>query len=164
MLSFRDVEELLAARFIVVTYQTVRQWCLKFGQHFANGIRRRRGRLGDTWHLDEVFVIGTTSKATASKPLTVSRVFAVHKSETGSHDARSVLSAYRLETTYVRVAVAIVVLSMRKAARGFYRTRMHATLKRSDELLPGAQWLERLCRHIPDCSGHLVRDDGCYSS
>jgi hypothetical protein len=96
MLSFRDVEELLAARFIVVTYETVRQSCLKFGQHFANGIRRRRGRLGDTWHLDEVFVIDTASKATASKPLTVSRVFAVHKSETGSHDARSVLSAYRI--------------------------------------------------------------------
>ncbi|HEV8646135.1 MAG TPA: hypothetical protein VGR01_11260 [Burkholderiales bacterium] len=32
---------------------------------------------------------------------------------------------------------------MRKAARGFYRTRVHARLKRSDELLPGAQWLER---------------------
>jgi hypothetical protein len=31
-LSFRDVEELLAAQGIVVTYKTVRQWCLKFGQ------------------------------------------------------------------------------------------------------------------------------------
>jgi hypothetical protein len=49
-------------------------------------------------------------------------------------------------------------------AWGFYRRRMHATHKRSDEPLPGAQWLERLRRHIPDRSGHLVRDDGCYSS
>ena len=100
----------------------------------------------------------------ASKPLTVTRVFAVHKSETGSHDARSVLSAYGLETTYGSVVVAIVILTMRKAAPGSYRTQMHATLKRSDQLLPGAQWREWLCRHIPDRSGYLVRDDGCYSS
>ena len=35
-LSFRDVEELLAQRGIMVTYETVRQWCLKFGQTYAN--------------------------------------------------------------------------------------------------------------------------------
>jgi len=51
------------------------------------------------------------------------------------------LSAYRLETSDVSVIVAIVVLTMRKAARGVYSTRMHATLKRSDELLAGPQWL-----------------------
>jgi len=39
---------------------------------------------------------------------------------------------------------------------------MHATLKRSDPLLPGTQRLERLCRHIADRCGHLVLDDGCY--
>jgi putative transposase len=55
-LSFRDVEELLAARGVEVTYETVRQWCLKFGQQFANQLRRRRARPGDTWHLDEVFL------------------------------------------------------------------------------------------------------------
>lgn len=55
-LSFRDVEELLAARGIALTYETIRQWCLKFGQRFANDIRRRQGRLGDTWYLDEVFI------------------------------------------------------------------------------------------------------------
>jgi len=55
----------------------------------------------------------------------------------------SVLSVYWLETTYTSVVIAIVVLTMRKAARGFYRTRVHAGPKRSDELLPGAQWLER---------------------
>jgi putative transposase len=55
-LSFRDVEELLAQRGIVVTYETVRQWCLKFGQMYANELRRRRPRCGDTWHLDEVFL------------------------------------------------------------------------------------------------------------
>jgi putative transposase len=55
-LSFRDVEELLAQRGIVVTYETVRQWCFKFGQTYANELRRRHPRCGDTWHLDEVYL------------------------------------------------------------------------------------------------------------
>ena len=55
-LSFRDVEDLLAQRSIMVTYETVRQWCLTFGPSYARTLRRRRGRLGDTWHLDELFV------------------------------------------------------------------------------------------------------------
>jgi putative transposase len=55
-LSFRDVEELLAQRGIVVTYETVRQWCLTFGQTYANELRRRRPRCGDIWHMDEVFL------------------------------------------------------------------------------------------------------------
>ncbi len=55
-LSYRDVEELLAERGVVVTYETVRQWCLKFGQTYANDLRRRRARPGDKWHLDEVFI------------------------------------------------------------------------------------------------------------
>lgn len=41
-LSFRDVEELLAQRGVVVSYETVRQWGLKFGQTYANERRRRR--------------------------------------------------------------------------------------------------------------------------
>jgi putative transposase len=55
-LSFRDVEELLADRGVTVSYEAVRQWCLKFGPSFAKKLRHRQGRLGDTWHLDEVFV------------------------------------------------------------------------------------------------------------
>src|ERR1700686_3628814 len=55
-LSFRDIEELLAQHGIVVSYETVRQWCLKFGQTYANELRRRRPRCGDKWHLDEVFL------------------------------------------------------------------------------------------------------------
>ena len=55
-LSFRDVEELLAHRGVIVSYEAVRQWCLKFGPSFAQKLRYRQGRLGDTWHLDEVFV------------------------------------------------------------------------------------------------------------
>ena len=55
-LSYRDVEELLAARGVIVTYETVRQWCKKFGQQYANQLRRRRAQPGDKWHLDEVFL------------------------------------------------------------------------------------------------------------
>jgi putative transposase len=53
-LSLRMVEEMLAARGIPVSHETVRQWALKFGQGFANQIRRRLPRAGDKWHLDEV--------------------------------------------------------------------------------------------------------------
>ena len=55
-LSFRDVEEMLAMRGVVLTYETVREWCLKFGQTYANHLRRRSPRPGDRWHLDEVFL------------------------------------------------------------------------------------------------------------
>ncbi|WP_406466537.1 IS6 family transposase [Streptomyces hirsutus] len=55
-LSFREVEELMLGRGVVVSYETVRRWCLKFGQSYANGLRRRRPRPGDKWHLDEVFI------------------------------------------------------------------------------------------------------------
>ena len=55
-LSYRDVEELLFARGVIVTYEAIRQWCRKFGQSYANELRRRRPRPGDKWHLDEVFL------------------------------------------------------------------------------------------------------------
>ena len=55
-LSFREVEELLAERGITVTYETVRQWCQKFGSAYARKLKKRQGRLGDTWYLDEVFI------------------------------------------------------------------------------------------------------------
>ena len=55
-LSFRDVEEMLAMRGVSLSYETVREWCLKFGQTYANGLRRRSPRPGDQWHLDEVFL------------------------------------------------------------------------------------------------------------
>lgn len=53
-LSFRDVEELMASRGIFVTYETIRQWTRKFGQTYANMLRRRKPQHGDKWHLDEV--------------------------------------------------------------------------------------------------------------
>src|SRR5918911_2328322 len=53
-LSLRMVEEMLAARGITLSHETVRQWARKFGRGFANEIRRRLPRPGDKWHLDEV--------------------------------------------------------------------------------------------------------------
>jgi putative transposase len=55
-LSLRMVEEMLAARGILVSHETVRQWALKFGQSFAHQIRRRLPARGDKWHLDEVVI------------------------------------------------------------------------------------------------------------
>ncbi|MFE5097525.1 IS6 family transposase [Streptomyces sp. NPDC056638] len=55
-LSFREAEELMLERGVVVSYETVRRWCLKFGQAYANALGRRRSRPGDKWHLDEVFI------------------------------------------------------------------------------------------------------------
>ena len=55
-LSFREVEELMLVPGVAVSYETIRRWCAKFGQAYANQLRRRRPRPGDTWHLDEVFV------------------------------------------------------------------------------------------------------------
>ena len=55
-LSHRDVEELLFVRGVIVSYETIRKWCRKFGQPYANQLRRRCPRPGDQWHLDEVFI------------------------------------------------------------------------------------------------------------
>ena len=41
---------------VIVSYETMRQWCRKFGIEYARRLRRRQGRLGDTWYLDELFV------------------------------------------------------------------------------------------------------------
>jgi len=55
-LSFRDVEDLLAERGITVSYEAIRCWCIKFGPTYARSLRRKQGRLGDIWHVDEVFI------------------------------------------------------------------------------------------------------------
>ncbi len=43
-------------RGIVLSYETIRRWCGKFGQRYADSLRRRRPRPGEKWHLDEVFI------------------------------------------------------------------------------------------------------------
>jgi putative transposase len=55
-LSFRDIEDLLAERGITVSYEAIRYWCIKFGPIYTRSLRRKQGRLGDIWHVDEVFI------------------------------------------------------------------------------------------------------------
>nr|WP_133137786.1 IS6 family transposase [Legionella rowbothamii] len=51
--SYRDVSERLLSRGIAVSYETIRPWCIKFGSHFKNVIKKRAPRPSDKWHLDE---------------------------------------------------------------------------------------------------------------
>src|SRR5262245_47089187 len=46
----------MATRGVTVSYESIRRWCEKFGHQFAAGLRKRRARTGDKWHLDEVFL------------------------------------------------------------------------------------------------------------
>ena len=55
-LSLRDVEDLLAERGIAVSYESIRQWCNRFGPEYARKLKKRQGRMGDPWYLDEVFI------------------------------------------------------------------------------------------------------------
>jgi len=55
-LSYRNIEEMMAKRGVPVTYETVREWCQKFGSRYALLLRRKRARIGSKWHLDEVFI------------------------------------------------------------------------------------------------------------
>lgn len=56
-LSFRLVEEMLLERGIVVSYETIRRWSLKFGAAYVRSLRRKKARPGDIWHLDEVRIV-----------------------------------------------------------------------------------------------------------
>ena len=66
-LSFRDIEDLLAERGIIVTHETIRQWCLRFGREYANSIRRRRPQPGDKWHLGKKRVSGRFGTCSAAR-------------------------------------------------------------------------------------------------
>ena len=55
-LSLRDIEELLFERGVIVTYETIRYWCGKFGKGFAHRVKAARRKPGSTWHLDEMFI------------------------------------------------------------------------------------------------------------
>ena len=55
-LSNRDVEDLLAERGIIVSYEAIRLWCIKFGARYARRLKRRHRGYGDTFLIDEVFV------------------------------------------------------------------------------------------------------------
>ena len=55
-LNYRDIEKMMLYRGVKVTYESIREWCQKFGQQYANHLRRKRPYIADKWHLDEVVV------------------------------------------------------------------------------------------------------------
>ena len=55
-LSHRDIEDLLAQRGIIVSYESIRLWCIKFGRKYARRLKRRHTGYGGTFYIDEVFV------------------------------------------------------------------------------------------------------------
>lgn len=55
-LSHRDIEDLLAERGIIVSYEAIRLWCIKFGRQYTKRLRRKHQGYGDTFYIDEVFV------------------------------------------------------------------------------------------------------------
>jgi len=55
-LSYRGIEEVMFERGIIVSYESIRRWCHKFGPVIAAEIRRRRPQPKDTWHLDEMYI------------------------------------------------------------------------------------------------------------
>lgn len=55
-LSLRDVEDLLAERGVLVSHETIRVWCQRFGPQIVAKIRRDRPRPADKWHLDEMVI------------------------------------------------------------------------------------------------------------
>ena len=55
-LSQRDIEDLLAERGIIVSYESIRLWCNKFGPTYSRRLKRRHQGFGDTFYIDEVFV------------------------------------------------------------------------------------------------------------
>jgi putative transposase len=60
-LSLCEVELILAAPGIVVSYESIREWGLRFGRIFANVLKRRRPQPGDKWYLDEVLILSANS-------------------------------------------------------------------------------------------------------
>ena len=65
-LSFRDVEEVLGERGIIVSYETIRNWCSKFGPAYARRLRQRQGQAGDHWFMDDLFRISSRQNTSLS--------------------------------------------------------------------------------------------------
>jgi len=63
--ELRDVEDLLAARGLDISYETVRRWVMKFGPLFACNLRRQRPRPTERWHLGDL--IGRAARRTARR-------------------------------------------------------------------------------------------------
>ena len=75
----------MASRGIFVTYESIRQWTLKFGQTYANALRRRQPKRGDKWHLDEVVL---TFKGAQPLPVACGRSAGAYARCAGAAPAR----------------------------------------------------------------------------
>jgi hypothetical protein len=119
-LSYRDVQEMLLERGIEVSHEAIRKWCGKFGQDYANQLRRRRPRPGDKWHLEIVFtqLIKTRGLATGSRRNDVSN---------RTLQIRNDLGCYNTDKTWVRrialVRPNFVVAGWLGKSRGVLRIR-----------------------------------------
>ena len=87
-LSFREVEELMVVRGVIVKYETIRQWCAKSNLVYAAGLRRRQPRPGDKWHLDEVFLTITGRAAVSVAGRRPGRQRPRHPGSTSPWDAQ----------------------------------------------------------------------------
>src|SRR5881227_2509725 len=86
-LSLRDVEDLLAERGIEVSYETIRQWVMRFGPAIASDLRSRRPRPHRQWHLDEMFVSLAESECICGGPsMPKARSLTAWSSRAGTHE------------------------------------------------------------------------------
>jgi transposase-like protein len=106
--SFRDVEDLLAERGVSVSYEAIRSWCSKFGLAYARTLRRQQGRLGDIWHVDELFITIRGERHYLWRLLVaVGSLYLMHGQHGGSMGTASVpLAAVRYPLTFRNVPVA----------------------------------------------------------
>jgi putative transposase len=49
--SYRDIQEQLAFRGIILSHETIREWCIKFASYFKDVIKKRERKPSDKWHL-----------------------------------------------------------------------------------------------------------------
>ena len=53
-LSYRDIEEIMFARGVQLSYESIRKWCLKLGRKFTDVLKKKQAKRTDKWHLDEM--------------------------------------------------------------------------------------------------------------
>jgi len=72
-LSLRDVEDLLAERGIAVSYESIRQWCNRFGPEYARKLKKRQDLLGDTGTVNLSQTVQIMTSSLDRNPLIVGR-------------------------------------------------------------------------------------------
>jgi putative transposase len=133
-LILREVQEMMMARGVLVTYETIGQWCRKFGQTFANGLCRRRPRPGDKWHLDEVLL------TINGKRQYLWRAVDQHGNVldilvTSRRDARSAKRFFRKLLTGLRYVPRVIVTDKLRSYGAAHREVLHSVEHRRSKYL-----------------------------